>query len=247
MAQTSIVLVGAVAVFFSLMAFAGARLATLHGKTIVAISLVGQAICLTAALTGHPWQLDSHMMFFAVLAVCMVLAEPVVIIAAAAAIAVHHLSLSLVFPSLVYPSFDLLENLKRTAIHGAIVVVEAAFLWVALRERNRAMAESATKSSEAMAAAEETQAALSSAEAARSDAEAALESAKVAQREAQDAKVKAEAGRTEAIEADRKARKAEEAARTERAKVEADQQKVVDTLREALKTLSSGDLSREIK
>ena len=94
MAQTSLMLVGGVAIVFSFLAFAGARLDNLHGKTIVALCLVGQAICLTAALTGHSWQIDSHMMFFAVLAVCMVLAEPMVILVAAAAIAVHHLSLS---------------------------------------------------------------------------------------------------------------------------------------------------------
>ena len=247
MAQTSMLMVGGVAGFFALMAFVGARSPTVHGKITVAICLVGQAICLTAALSGHPWQIDSHMMFFAILAVCMIMAEPVVILAAAAAIAVHHLVLSLAMPALVYPSFDLFENLQRTAVHGIIVVVEAAFLWVALRERNRAMAESVAKGREAMAAAEQTREALASAEAARSEAEAALESAKNAQQDAQNARLKAEAGTADAIEADRKAREAEESARKKRAQIEADQQKVVDTLREALKTLAAGDLSLEIK
>lgn len=245
-AQTSILLVGCVAALFALVSFLGAKLGGLHGKTIVALCLVGQAICLTAALSGHPWQIDSHMIFFAILAVCMVMAEPAIILVAAAAIAVHHLSLSLLFPSLVYPSFNIGENLQRTAVHGVIVVIEAAFLWVALRERNRAMAESIAKTQEALAAAEQTQGALQIAESAREEVEVALKTAKEAQKDAQDARLKAEAGTAEAIEADQKAREAEEAARVKRAQIEAHQQKVVEAMRDALKTLAAGDLSKEI-
>lgn len=124
MAQTPMLLIGGVATLFAGLAVIGARLGTLQGRILVALGLVGQAICITAALSGHPWQIDSHMIFFAVLAVCMVMSEPMVILAAAAMIAVHHLSLSVALPMLVYPSSDLATNLQRTGIHGIIVIVE---------------------------------------------------------------------------------------------------------------------------
>ena len=66
-AGTSIIFVGLAAAFFAITALVGARINRVPGRLIVALSLVGQAICITAALAGHPWQLDSHMIFFAVL------------------------------------------------------------------------------------------------------------------------------------------------------------------------------------
>lgn len=246
LAQTPLLIVGAMAAFFAIVALTGAKMQTVHGRIFVALGLVGQAICITAALSGHPWQIDSHMIFFAVLAVCMVMSEPIVILVAAGAIAAHHLGLSLFLPSMVYPSFDLAQNLQRTAVHGVIVVVEAAFLWTALRARNRALANSVSKSKEAQASAAETRTALAAAEAARLEAETALRDTKEAQKEALEARAKAEAGTAEAIEADRKARAFELEEREKRAVIERDQRAVVETLRTALKHLANGDLSKQI-
>ncbi|WP_299673740.1 methyl-accepting chemotaxis protein [uncultured Roseobacter sp.] len=246
-AGTPVLLVGAVAAAFSGLAFVGARLPNVHGRILAAVGLIGQAICITAALSGHPWQLDSHMIFFALLAVCMIMSEPLVILAAAGVIATHHLSLSVAFPALVYPSADLSENLSRTALHGVVVVIEAAVLWIALRNRNAAYEDSLKKSAEIQASADETRAALAAAETARAETEDALASAKAAQQEALEARKTAEQETQNAIEADRKARETEEVAREKRAKTEAEQTLVVDTLRDALSNLSTGDLCKEIE
>lgn len=246
-AGTSLMLLGAVALAFAGLSFFGARLANIHGRVLAAVGLIGQAICITAALSGHPWQLDSHMLFFALLAVCMIISEPLVILAAAGVIAVHHLSLSIALPALVYPSVDLGTNLKRTVLHGVIVVVEAAVLWMALKNRNKAYQDTLAKNAAIQASADETRAALANAEAAKVETEEALGAAKVAQEEALAARKTAEQEAQHAIEADRKARETEEIAREKRAKIEAEQNHVVETLRDALRSLSTGDLCKQIE
>ncbi len=246
-AGNSMVLTGGVALAFALLAVFGARLKSIHGRVLAAAGLVGQAICITAALAGHSWQLDSHMIFFALLAVCMVMTEPVVILVAAGIIAVHHLGLSLALPSLVYPSADIVVNLKRTVLHGVIVVIEAAVLWIALKNRNKAYQASLVQSAELQASADETKAALAKAETARVETEEALSAAKTAQQEALEARQKAEQETQHAIDTDRKAREAEEVSRERRAKVEAEQNRVVETLRDALRNLSTGDLCKQIE
>lgn len=246
-AGNSILLNGGVAVCFAILAVLGARLQNLQGRVLVAFGLVGQAICITAALSGHAWQLDSHMSFFAILAVCMVMSEPVVILAAAGVIAVHHLSLSIALPALVYPSADLATNLQRTTLHGVVVVVEAAVLWVSLRQRNKAYLEGIEKNIEIQASSDETRDALAKAETAKADTEEALQAAETAQRDALEAREAAEKETENAIETDRKARETEEIEREKRAQIEAEQNRVVDTLRKALKSLSTGDLSHPIE
>ncbi|MEO0945437.1 MAG: methyl-accepting chemotaxis protein, partial [Pseudomonadota bacterium] len=245
-AQSSVLVLGGAAVFFALMGYAGVWLKTQQGRILIALGLIGQCICITAALSGHPWQIDAHMLFFAALAACMVMSEPVIIPIAAGAIAIHHLTLAIAMPALVYPSSSLVINLERTVLHAVIVVVEAAVLWTALRQRKRAYRESIENRRAIEASAEQTRAALSQAEAAQHDTEAALKTAKAAQQEAMEARKSAEAETANAIEADRKARQTEEKERTNRARVEAEQNRVVDALRNALKDLSAGDLSRPI-
>ena len=53
-------------------------------------------------------------------------------------IAVHHLSLGLLLPALVYPSADMLANLGRTVLHAVIVLAEAGVLLLAMMARKRA-------------------------------------------------------------------------------------------------------------
>ncbi|MBY6093093.1 methyl-accepting chemotaxis protein [Maritimibacter alkaliphilus] len=118
------------------LALYGARAGGATGRQLVALGLVAQAMAFTAALAGHLWQLDSHMLFFALLAITMAMADASVIIVAAGVIAVHHLALVLVLPALVYPVQDSLwENLERVALHGTIVVMEATVLYLAIQQR----------------------------------------------------------------------------------------------------------------
>lgn len=240
-----VVTVGA-AVFFAATALFGARRDSTSGRILVAFGLVGQAICITAALAGHPWQLDAHMLFFALLAAAMVMSEPVVIVSTAAVIAVHHLGLSLVLPALVYPSADVFSNLQRTAIHGIIVVAEAAVLWSALRNRLRAYNDGLALNAAIRASEADARGAVAVAEEEKRKATDALQQAELARQQALEARQTAEDETTKAVAADKKARDLEMAEREKRAATKAEQDRVVDALRDALAHLARGDLSRSI-
>ncbi len=216
------------------------------GRAGAALALVGQAIVLTAAFAGHPWQLDSHMVFFAVLAVTMAMSDPKVILIAAATIAAHHLTLSFALPRLIYPSVELWSNIERTALHGVIVSIEAAVLWLAINRRNRMDAESVRVRDELGEAGAQVEAALARAEASRAEAEAALHDAQHAKAEADEARTRAEKEAERAREADRQARETEERDRRERAEIEARQVEVVEALRAATHRLSQRDLNVSI-
>lgn len=97
-------------------------------KVVLSLSLVGQAALLNSALAGHPWQIDSHMVYFALLAMIATLRSIPALLAATAVVALHHLTLGLFLPVLVYPSTDLVINLERTLFHAAIVLVETGVL-----------------------------------------------------------------------------------------------------------------------
>ena len=105
------------------------------GRILAALGLIAQAMTFTAAFSGHPWQLDSHMFFFALLAITLAMSDANVILVVATVTAVHHLTLSVLMPGLIFPSTDVIENLERTALHGVIVVLEAAVLYFAIRQR----------------------------------------------------------------------------------------------------------------
>lgn len=247
LAGNAILTMTAAAVFFAVCALAGARMKTTSGRILVAFGLIGQAICITAALAGHPWQLDAHMLFFALLAATMAMSEPVVIISAAAVIALHHLGLSIAMPAFVYPSSDFMNNIQRTALHGVIVVAEAAVLWSALKNRIRAHHDSLAAHATILASEAEARAAVATAEDEKSKTTLALEAAEEAGRQAQDARETAEAETAKALEADRNARELEAKERERFAIIEAEQNLVVDTLRDALAQLSRGDLSSSIE
>ncbi len=240
-----VVTVGA-AVFFAATALFGARRDSTSGRILVAFGLVGQAICITAALAGHPWQLDAHMLFFALLAAAMVMSEPVVIVSTTAVIALHHLGLSLVLPALVYPSADVFSNLQRTSIHGIIVVAEAAVLWSALRNRLRAYNDGLALNAAIKASEADARGAVAVAEEEKRKATDALQQAELARQQALEARQTAEDETTKAVAADKKARDLEMAEREKRAATKAEQDRVVDALRDALAHLARGDLSRSI-
>lgn len=104
-------------------------------RIMAAQALAGQVIVLNAAFAGHPMQLDIHMVYFAALAVISTMNAFKALLAAAATIAVHHASLTLVMPVLVYPSTDLAFNLGRTGFHAVIVVIETWILALSIKER----------------------------------------------------------------------------------------------------------------
>jgi methyl-accepting chemotaxis protein len=156
---------------FAALAFAGRKGQGTGPALVTTLALVGQCALFTAAFTGHAWQLDTHMAFFAVLAVIATMGSIPALIFGVGVIAVHHLSLGLLLPSLVYPSADLLGNLARTVLHAGIVLGEAAVLLLAILAQKRSAAEIEAGRQRLARIAEEAEVARTTAEAARERAQ----------------------------------------------------------------------------
>ena len=125
------------ALLFAAMGATALRMESRQADIGVCLAMVGQTILMTASLAGHGWQIDSHMVFFAVLACTIILNDASATLAAAVAIVAHHLLLSAVLPALLYPPANLLTDIARTLMHGAIVGIETtALLWsISIRQR----------------------------------------------------------------------------------------------------------------
>jgi methyl-accepting chemotaxis protein len=91
----------------------------------IAITLVGQTSLLVLAFEGHPWQVEMHFYYFAVLAMLSGFCDWRVLVLAAALVALHHLSLNFVLPAAVYPGGG---DLLRVGVHAFVVVIEVAML-----------------------------------------------------------------------------------------------------------------------
>jgi len=211
-----------------------------------AIALTGQAIALNGAFQGHPWQIDSHMLYFALLASLVVLRSVPSLIVAAGVIAIHHASLSVLMPSLIYPSGGVWENIERTSFHAVIVVLETAALVITVLQLKGLEVEMSLK-------ADELSESLAISDTARTLAQTAQKQAETAKQEAQSAQERAEATivQLENAETTRQASEAEtlklqnDHMERDRAKSE-EQASVVDALRVALGRLQSGDLTARI-
>ncbi|MCO6381206.1 methyl-accepting chemotaxis protein [Oceanicola sp. 502str15] len=228
---------------FTLLGLAAPRLAPQAARILVAQALTGLTISLNAALAGHPMQIDSHMAYFAVLAMLVALADIKPLLIAAGTIALHHLALTFALPALVYPSTDLIFNIGRTVFHAVIVVAETSVLTLTILNRISLSREASDKANESLAAtalAEES-GAKARQEAMRANealarAEAQSQEAAKARAEAEQALNEVEQRATEAAEAE--AREATAAAeRTEALAT------LLEVFRQKLARLSEGDLS----
>ncbi|OYQ36002.1 hypothetical protein CHU95_07065 [Niveispirillum lacus] len=121
---------------------------------LIAVLSIGQVSVVVAASAG-PWQIDSHFLYFAVLAMLTVFCNWRVILVAAGATAVHHLTLSFLLPSLVFP--DGQGSLLRVIVHAAVVIAETGvLLWLShsleqsfhYSDQARARAEQSAKETE---------------------------------------------------------------------------------------------------
>ena len=247
MAGNSLLLAPLVSAVFLGLGWVGYMQSGSSARIGASIGVVGQSIALTMAMAGHDWQLDMHMTFFAALATVVLLVDVRAVLVATALIVVHHLSLSLVMPGLLYPSVDLLTNVARTLLHGAIVAVESAALIAAVMIRLRLNAQAAERERDLMVARADTADLLAKAEAARQLGEVQrIEADRLrALSEAAQIQIAAESQRAEAAHRLSRDAEAQEAARRDAALRE--QQSVVSTLRDALSRLSDGDLSVSIR
>jgi methyl-accepting chemotaxis protein len=123
-----------------------------HGLStslVVAVALMGGVSVFTFQLSGHPWQIDMHMYFFAALACVVAYCDYRPLLAGTVAVALHHLALNFVVPAAIFPGGT---DFGRVVLHAGILVLEAAVLvWVA-HELARLFVTTAQKTAEAEAA-----------------------------------------------------------------------------------------------
>jgi methyl-accepting chemotaxis protein len=94
-------------------------------RRLCGVLLMVQVSLMVGGMSHHRWQIDMHMAYFAALGVLALFADWTVILVAAGTVAVHHLTLSFLLPSLV---FDSGGGLGRVLVHAVILVAEAAAL-----------------------------------------------------------------------------------------------------------------------
>lgn len=115
--------------------------------TVCSVAAVGLVL---VALEGHAYIVDAHMAFFAVLAVSMLWACWRAIAWATAVVAIHHLVMNFMWPSLVFPGGS---DLTRVVVHAVILVAEAAALaWLAAKVERLLSVEDMAKSADEMRA-----------------------------------------------------------------------------------------------
>jgi len=121
----------------------------LSTNLVIAIALMGGVSVFTFQLSGHAWQVDSHMYFFAALASLAAYCDYRPIIAGTIAVALHHLALNFIMPAAVYPGG---ADLGRVVLHAVILLIEAGVLiWLA-RKLSHLFETTAQKTAEAEAA-----------------------------------------------------------------------------------------------
>ena len=94
-------------------------------RYLSAVALVGEPAILLVLLRGHPWQMDMHMYFFAMLALTIAWFDRRAVLVAAGATALHHVLLLYLLPYAVFPGEG---NLERVLVHAAIVAFQTAVL-----------------------------------------------------------------------------------------------------------------------
>jgi len=100
-------------------------------RYVSAVAMMGMPAVMVYQLSGHPWQIDMHMYFFAALAMLTSFCDWRALLLATVTVAVHHLALNFLLPAAVFPDG---ADFFRVVVHAVIVVTEAATLiWLSLR------------------------------------------------------------------------------------------------------------------
>jgi methyl-accepting chemotaxis protein len=101
----------------------------LSTRLVFAVALMGGVSLFAFQLSGHPWQIDMHMYFFAALAFLVAYCDYRPILAGTVAVALHHLLLNFVLPAAIFPGG---ADFGRVVLHAVVLILEAAvLLWVA--------------------------------------------------------------------------------------------------------------------
>ena len=121
----------------------------LSTRLVIAVALMGDVSLFVYQMTGHPWQVDIHMYFFAALACLVAYCDYRPIVVGTVAVALHHLILNFVLPAAVYPGG---ADVGRVVLHAVILSSEACVLIVLTFKLSQLFATAALKASEAEAA-----------------------------------------------------------------------------------------------
>ena len=141
-------------------------------RVVNSMALAAQVGLLVYVFADSSYQIDMHMYFFATLAICAVWVDWRAIVAYAALVAVHHLSLYVAMPAAVFPGQS---DFSRVALHAVILVLQAGVL-ISLTEAVVRSFAAASKAADAALAAHK-EASLQSAEAQRAGEVAARDRA----------------------------------------------------------------------
>src|SRR5665213_3346746 len=88
----------------------------LSTSLVVAVALMGGVSVFAFQLSGHRWQVDIHMYFFAALACLVAYCDYRPILAGTVAVALHHLVLNFIIPAAIFPGdADQRAKLERDA------------------------------------------------------------------------------------------------------------------------------------
>jgi len=100
-------------------------------RMTIAVAVIGIISLLVYQMHGQPWQIDTHMYYFAGLALLTAFCDWQVMLIAAGATAVQHLVLNFAYPAAIYPGG---ADLGRVVLHAVIVVLETTVLvWLTHR------------------------------------------------------------------------------------------------------------------
>ncbi len=100
----------------------------LSTRLTITVGLIGTVSMLLFQFSGHPWQVDLHMYYFAAIAMLLAFCDWRVLIVAAGLTAIHHLLLNFILPSAIYPNGG---DFGRVILHAAILVLETgALIWI---------------------------------------------------------------------------------------------------------------------
>jgi methyl-accepting chemotaxis protein len=136
----------------------------LSTRLLFSVALMGGVSVLVYQLSGHVWQIDMHMYFFAALACLVAYCDYRPIVAGTVAVALHHLTLNFVLPAAIYPGGG---DFGRVVMHAVILLIEAGVLIAVTFKLSQLFETTASKTAEAAKA----QAAEARANAERSEAE----------------------------------------------------------------------------
>ncbi len=95
-------------------------------RVVTSMALAALVALMVYALSGTAYQIDMHMYFFALLAVCAAWCDWRALGAYAAVVAVHHLVLNYALPAAVFPTTS--PDLARVLMHAAVLILQTGVL-----------------------------------------------------------------------------------------------------------------------